>query len=192
MGCKTLLLTQKLDTIGEMSCNPSFGGIGKGHLIKEIDALDGLCARACDVSGTQYKVLNRSKGQAVHGPRAQIDRILYKKAIQDELKHMTPNLTLEEGSVEDLIISTPQNNVCTCEGVITSNGRQIYSKSVIITTGTFLRGQINFGLETHSLINSNVQSSRIKMIVNSQKYFDVANIDLSQARHLVCRMIRRC
>ena len=147
MGCKTLLLTQKLDTIGEMSCNPSFGGIGKGHLIKEIDALDGLCARACDVSGTQYKVLNKSKGQAVHGPRAQIDRILYKNAIQDELKHATPNLTLQEGSVEDLIVSEPENNVCTCEGVVTSEGHKIYAKSVIITTGTFLRGQINFGLE---------------------------------------------
>jgi len=148
MGCKTLLLTQKPDTIGEMSCNPSFGGIGKGHLIKEIDALDGLCARACDVSGTQYKVLNKSKGQAVQGPRAQIDRNLYKKAIQDELTHKTPNLILQEGSVEDLIVSEPENNVCVCEGVVTSEGKKIHAKSVIITTGTFLRGQINFGLET--------------------------------------------
>ena len=147
MGCKTLLLTQKLDTIGEMSCNPSFGGIGKGHLIKEIDALDGLCARACDISGTQYKVLNRSKGQAVHGPRAQIDRILYKTAIQQELQNHTANLTLKAGSVEDLIIEQTKENTYRCKGVVTSDGRHIAAKSVIITTGTFLRGQINFGLE---------------------------------------------
>lgn len=147
MGCKTILLTQKLDTIGEMSCNPSFGGIGKGHLIKEIDALDGLCARACDVSGTQYKVLNKSKGPAVHGPRAQIDRILYKKAIQDNLKHDCPNLTLEEGSVEDLIVTQSEVNSYTCKGVVTSDGRQISAKNVIITTGTFLRGEINFGVD---------------------------------------------
>ena len=146
MGCKTLLLTQKLETIGEMSCNPSFGGIGKGHLIKEIDALDGLCARACDVSGTQYKVLNKRKGQAVHGPRAQIDRILYKKTIQEELKD-TPNLTLEEGSVEDLIFNQTDEDTYTCNGVVAADGRKIFSKCVIITTGTFLRGQINFGLE---------------------------------------------
>ena len=146
MGCKTLLLTQKLETIGEMSCNPSFGGIGKGHLIKEIDALDGLCARACDVSGTQYKVLNKRKGQAVHGPRAQIDRILYKKTIQEELKD-TPNLTLEEGSVEDLIVNQTGKDTYSCNGVVAADGRKIFSKCVIITTGTFLRGQINFGLE---------------------------------------------
>ena len=146
MGCKTLLLTQKLETIGEMSCNPSFGGIGKGHLIKEIDALDGLCARACDVSGTQYKVLNKRKGQAVHGPRAQIDRILYKKTIQEELKD-TPNLTLEEGSVEDLIVNQTGEDTYSCNGVVAADGRKIFSKCVIITTGTFLRGQINFGLE---------------------------------------------
>ena len=146
MGCKTLLLTQKLETIGEMSCNPSFGGIGKGHLIKEIDALDGLCARACDVSGTQYKVLNKRKGQAVHGPRAQIDRILYKKTIQEELKD-TSNLTLEEGSVEDLIVNQTGKDTYSCNGVVAADGRKIFSKCVIITTGTFLRGQINFGLE---------------------------------------------
>ena len=139
MGSKTLLLTQKLETIGEMSCNPSFGGIGKGHLIKEIDALDGVCARACDVSGTQYKVLNRRKGQAVHGPRAQIDRTLYKKAIQEELTHKTPNLTLRAGSVEDLVIEQTDEGTYRCKGVVTSDGRHITASSVIITTGTFLR-----------------------------------------------------
>ena len=149
MGCKTLLLTHKIDTIGEMSCNPSFGGIGKGHLIKEIDALDGLCGRACDLSGTQYHMLNKSKGPAVYGPRAQIDRTLYKNAIQNELKNNHPNLVIQEGSVEDLIIDQSDENSYICQGVLKSDGCQVRSKSVIITTGTFLRGQINFGLEKY-------------------------------------------
>ena len=89
MGCKTLLLTHKIDTIGEMSCNPSFGGIGKGHLIKEIDALDGLCGRACDLSGTHYIMLNKSKGPAVQGPRAQIDRTIYIVVIDSFLWFLT-------------------------------------------------------------------------------------------------------
>ena len=147
MGCNTLLLTHKIETIGEMSCNPSFGGIGKGHLIKEIDALDGLCGRACDLSGTQYKVLNKSKGPAVQGPRAQIDRILYKNVIQKELIEKHPNLTIYEGSVEDLLIDQLDSNLYICKGVSTANGCQIHAKSVIITTGTFLRGMINFGVE---------------------------------------------
>lgn len=147
MGCRTLLLTHKVETIGEMSCNPSFGGIGKGHLIKEIDALDGLCGRACDLSGTQYKVLNKSKGQAVQGPRAQIDRTLYKNVIQKELLQNHQNLVIREGSVEDLIIDQSDEHLFNCKGVLTGDGCHIYGKSVIITTGTFLRGQINFGLE---------------------------------------------
>ena len=142
MGAKTLLITQKLDTIGEMSCNPSFGGIGKGHLIKEIDALDGLCARACDVSGVQYKMLNRSKGRAVRGPRAQIDRKLYKKAIQDELWSI-PSLTIQSGSVDDLMIDDHGR----CTGILMGSGDAIQTEAVVLTTGTFLRGQINFGTE---------------------------------------------
>lgn len=145
MGCRTLLVTQKLETIGEMSCNPSFGGIGKGHLVKEIDALDGLCGRACDVSGVQYKMLNRSKGRAVRGPRAQIDRKLYKKAIQTELFEATPNLTIRAGSVDDLVIDPLTGS---CQGILSGAGDVVTSDSVVLTTGTFLRGQINFGAET--------------------------------------------
>jgi len=152
MGCRTLLVTQKLETIGEMSCNPSFGGIGKGHLIKEIDALDGLCAKACDVSGVQYKMLNRSKGYAVRGPRAQIDRKLYKEAIQRALFQDTPNLEIRAGSVDDLMIT--ENNTAaagsgssSCRGILLEGGERVEADAVVLTTGTFLRGQINFGTE---------------------------------------------
>lgn len=126
-----------------MSCNPSFGGIGKGHLMKEVDALDGVCARICDLSGIHYKILNQSKGPAVWGPRAQIDRKLYKKEIQKELFNNTPNLEVIYTSVDDLIID--EMNKCT--GVITKSGQKIFSKTVVLTTGTFLNGQINIGLE---------------------------------------------
>ena len=144
MGCKTVLVTQKLETIGEMSCNPSFGGIGKGHLMKEIDALDGVCARASDESGIQYKILNRRKGPAVQGPRAQIDRDLYKSFIQKEL-HNLENLDLVPDTVEDLVIENGQ-----CLGVRLSTGREIHcSGGVILTTGTFLRGCINIGMDKY-------------------------------------------
>ncbi|XP_031618022.1 protein MTO1 homolog, mitochondrial [Contarinia nasturtii] len=153
MGAKTLLLTHKFSTIGEMSCNPSFGGIGKGHLMREIDALDGVCARCCDISGVQYKVLNRSKGPAVWGPRAQIDRDLYKKAVQNELLN-TPNLDIYCSSVEDLLLSDLNDSdedssktVKKCNGILLKDGTKINAKTVIITTGTFLRGQINIGLD---------------------------------------------
>ena len=104
MGASTLLATHKVSTIGEMSCNPSFGGIGKGHLMREIDALDGLCCRICDLSGIQYKILNRSKGPAVWGHRGQMDRSLYKKHMQQEILN-TPNLQVKEVEVDDLLIS---------------------------------------------------------------------------------------
>lgn len=144
MSCRTLLVTQKFDTIGEMSCNPSFGGIGKGHLMREIDALDGLCARICDQSGIHYKILNRSKGPAVWGHRAQIDRNLYKGHMQHELGE-TKNLDIKECSVEDLIIETDPDEGLVCRGIIDNQGNIIKSKSTVITTGTFLRGQINIG-----------------------------------------------
>ncbi|XP_014276233.1 protein MTO1 homolog, mitochondrial [Halyomorpha halys] len=152
MGCRTLLITHKKDTIGEMSCNPSFGGIGKGHLMKEIDALDGLCGKICDKSGIQYKVLNKRKGPAVWGPRAQIDRALYKQHLQHELFNETPNLDIISASVEDLILQAPYEYINKpakqeCCGVIIKGGAQIFSKAVIITTGTFLKGQINIGLK---------------------------------------------
>lgn len=127
-----------------MSCNPSFGGIGKGQLIKEIDALDGVCGRICDKSGIHYRVLNTKKGQAVWGHRAQIDRKLYKKFMQDEIFHGTPNLTVIADAVEDLMLDESQTS---CLGVMTKSGLMIYGKAVVLTTGTFLKGQINIGLE---------------------------------------------
>ncbi|XP_055688174.1 protein MTO1 homolog, mitochondrial [Lutzomyia longipalpis] len=143
MGARTLLVTHKFSTIGEMSCNPSFGGIGKGHLVREIDALDGVCGRCCDKSGVQYKMLNRRRGPAVWGPRAQIDRELYKKAVQEELSTMK-NLEICVSSVENLILRETPNGVI-CGGIVLKNGREVESETVIITTGTFLRGEIHIG-----------------------------------------------
>ncbi|KAH0518966.1 Protein MTO1-like protein, mitochondrial [Microtus ochrogaster] len=119
-GSRTLLLTHRVDTIGQMSCNPSFGGIGKGHLMREVDALDGLCSRICDQSGIHYKVLNRRKGPAVWGLRAQIDRKLYKQNMQKEILN-TPLLTVQEGAVEDLVLTEAEPGYagkCRVSGVI--------------------------------------------------------------------------
>ncbi|KAG0309573.1 Mitochondrial Translation Optimization [Dissophora globulifera] len=155
-GARTLLLTQKLDTIGEMSCNPSFGGVGKGVLVREIDALDGLCGRISDLAGVQFRILNRSKGPAVHGPRAQIDRKLYKKHMQKAL-HEYPNLTIKAGSVSDIVLGaeilppTPGENIVQGEikGIKLESGEVIHAPKVIITTGTFLRGEIHIGLDVY-------------------------------------------
>lgn len=153
MGNKTLLLTHKLETIGEMSCNPSFGGIGKGHLMKEVDALDGLCCRICDISGIQYKLLNRRKGPACWGHRAQIDRALYKKHLQQEL-FSYKNLEIRAADVEDLIIIDSAAKVegsaalHKCQGVVLGDGRLIAGTTVILTTGTFLRGEVHIGLKS--------------------------------------------
>jgi tRNA uridine 5-carboxymethylaminomethyl modification enzyme len=148
-GAKTLLVTHKANTIGACSCNPSIGGIGKGILVKEIDALDGLMGRVTDASGIFYRTLNRSRGPAVHGPRAQIDRELYLKHMQDAI-NSTPNLSVLEGSIEDLLIDETveagKEPVKTVSGVALSSGQRIATRHVVITTGTFLRAMLHFGL----------------------------------------------
>ncbi|AKZ65746.1 tRNA uridine-5-carboxymethylaminomethyl(34) synthesis enzyme MnmG [Candidatus Palibaumannia cicadellinicola] len=140
IGCKTLLLTHNIKTIGQMSCNPAIGGIGKGHLTKEIDAMGGIMAQAIDYAGIQFRVLNTSKGPAVRATRAQADRILYQKAIYHLLQQQR-NLFILEYSVEDIIINN--NNII---GVITNNQLKFYAKSVVLTVGTFLDGKIHIGL----------------------------------------------
>tara|TARA_Y100000590_G_scaffold447729_1_gene583402 strand:- start:2017 stop:3891 length:1875 start_codon:yes stop_codon:yes gene_type:complete len=141
MGSKTALVTHNLLKIGEMSCNPAIGGLGKGHLVREIDALDGIMGRAIDKSGIQFRMLNTSRGAAVRGPRAQADRDLYKKSISDFVKNQR-NLYLIQGSVEDIKIKNKK-----IEGVYLENKELILCKSLVITTGTFLRGVIRVGSE---------------------------------------------
>ena len=142
MGAKTLLLSHKIETIGVMSCNPAIGGLGKGHLVREIDALDGLMGRAIDLSGIQFRVLNRSKGPAVRGPRAQADRKLYRTAIQQLLAEQS-GLTLRAAAVEDLWI----DSAGACCGVICADGTEVRARAVVLTTGTFLKGVIHRGDE---------------------------------------------
>jgi len=139
VGARTLLLTHKLETIGEMSCNPAIGGLGKGHLVREIDALDGLMGRLADVAGIQFRMLNRSKGAAVRGPRAQIDRKLYRQAMQAELA-ATPNLTVRAEAVEDLLVVDGR-----VSGVVGASGETYPAGRVVLTTGTFLKGVIHQG-----------------------------------------------
>ena len=143
IGAKTALISHKKDKIGEMSCNPAIGGLGKGHLVREIDALDGIMGLAIDDSGIQFRMLNMSRGPAVRGPRAQADRNLYKNSIQKIIKNQK-NLKIIEGSVEDLIIR--DNRVY---GVITENTGEIFSESMVLTTGTFLRGLIRIGTKNY-------------------------------------------
>jgi tRNA uridine 5-carboxymethylaminomethyl modification enzyme len=140
MGARTLLLTHSLRTIGEMSCNPSIGGIGKGHLVREIDALDGIMGRAADAAGIHFKLLNRSKGPAVRGPRAQADRLLYRRAVRG-LLDATPGLVLRAGAVEDLEIGQDGR----LAAVICADGERIGCAAAVLTAGTFLRGVIHIG-----------------------------------------------
>ncbi len=144
MGAKTLLLTQSIETLGQMSCNPAIGGIGKGHLVKEIDALGGAMAMATDRAGIQFRTLNSSKGAAVRATRAQADRQLYKQAVRTILENQ-PNLTLFQQEVADLIV---QQGVV--QGVITQVGLEFRAPTVVLTVGTFLAGKIHVGLENHS------------------------------------------
>ena len=146
VGAKTLLLTHRTQTIGEMSCNPAIGGLGKGHLVREIDALDGIMGRAIDAGGIQFRMLNKSKGPAVWGPRAQADRSLYKKAVL-ELLRQTNNLQIMEGSAEGLIIDG-DSGLRHVSGIVMDDGKTIKSQSVVLTTGTFLNGMIHLGKKT--------------------------------------------
>lgn len=141
MGARTLLITQRLASIGVMSCNPAIGGLGRGHLVREIDALDGIMGRAIDAAGIQFRVLNRSKGPAVQGPRAQADRALYASTVR-ELLAATPGLELREAEVEDLVVHGGR-----VAGVNMGRDEELRSGAVVLTTGTFLRGEIHLGEE---------------------------------------------
>jgi len=143
MGCSTLLLTHNIDTLGQMSCNPSIGGIGKGHLVKEVDALGGAMARAADEAGIQFRILNASKGPAVRATRAQADRILYRGAIRRRLEN-EPNLKLFQQAVDNLLIE--QDRVV---GVVTQVGLKFSAQAVVLTAGTFLSGRVHVGLENY-------------------------------------------
>ncbi len=143
LGASTLLLTHNIETLGQMSCNPAIGGIGKGHLVKEIDALGGIMARAIDQAGIHFRILNASKGPAVRATRAQADRVIYKQIIRQQLETQ-PNLTLFQQAVDDLIIEGNQ-----IAGVVTQMGLKVYSRTVILTAGTFLAGKIHIGLNAY-------------------------------------------
>lgn len=170
-GAKTCLVTQRIDTIGELSCNPSVGGIGKGHLVREIDALDGCIGDVADLAGIHFRMLNRSKGPAVRGNRAQVDRDLYKTFMQQRILTSSYFLSVHEGSVEDLLIeerggtgenqgdipslapfspSSQRQRNARIRGVQLADGTELYSRAVILTTGTFLRGVLMIGKERYA------------------------------------------
>ena len=144
MGQQTLLLTHNIDTLGQMSCNPAIGGIGKGHLVKEVDALGGLMAKAIDHAGIQFRILNASKGPAVRATRAQADRVLYRQAVRTALENQ-PNLMIFQQAVEDLIVENDR-----VVGAVTQMGLKFRAKAVVLTVGTFLDGKIHIGLDNYS------------------------------------------
>src|SRR5215216_1941771 len=144
MGSRTLLITQSLEALGQMSCNPAIGGIGKGHLVKEIDALGGAMARAIDRAGIQFRMLNASKGPAVRATRAQADRALYRQAVR-ELLDAEPNLSLMQQNADGLLLDG--NRV---RGVVTQTGMRIATQAVVLTVGTFLDGKIHVGQVNYS------------------------------------------
>lgn len=143
-GCRTLLLTHSIDTLGQMSCNPAIGGIGKSHLVKEVDALGGVMAHATDRAGIQFRLLNARKGPAVRATRAQADRELYRSAIRQYLETQE-NLQIFQQAADDLIVEGEQ-----VRGVVTQMGLRFYARTVVLTTGTFLGGVIHIGLENHA------------------------------------------
>ncbi|HEX5127319.1 MAG TPA: tRNA uridine-5-carboxymethylaminomethyl(34) synthesis enzyme MnmG, partial [Rhodocyclaceae bacterium] len=143
-GANTLLLTHNIETLGQMSCNPSIGGIGKGHLVKEVDALGGAMAEATDEGGIQFRILNASKGPAVRATRAQADRVLYKAAIRYRLENQ-PNLVLFQQAVDDIVLNGDK-----AAGVITQTGIRFNGKTVVLTAGTFLNGLVHIGMQNHS------------------------------------------
>ena len=144
-GAHTLLLTQRADTVGEMSCNPAIGGLGKGHLVREIDALDGIMGRVIDRAGIQFRILNKRKGPAVQGPRAQADRKLYRLAMQDVLANQV-NLDIRAGGVGDLVIDG-EDDTRRVAGVVLADGEIVRAPRIVLTTGTFLNGLIHIGEE---------------------------------------------
>jgi tRNA uridine 5-carboxymethylaminomethyl modification enzyme len=144
MGCRTLLLTHSIDTLGQMSCNPAIGGIGKSHLVKEVDALGGAMAHATDRAGIQFRTLNARKGPAVRATRAQADRVLYRNAIREIIESQA-NLCIFQQAVDDLLIESGR-----AVGVRTQMGLEFRGRSIVLTTGTFLGGRIHIGLDNHA------------------------------------------
>ncbi|NCX44991.1 MAG: FAD-dependent oxidoreductase, partial [Betaproteobacteria bacterium] len=148
MGATTLLLTHQLESLGQMSCNPSIGGIGKGHLVREIDAMGGLMAEVTDEAGIQFRVLNSSKGPAVRATRAQADRVLYRNAVRRRLEQQA-GLWLFQQAVDDVLLQETSHGTAAC-GVVTQSGIRFHGRCVVITAGTFLNGRIHIGLEHHA------------------------------------------
>src|SRR5712691_11906829 len=170
LGANTALLTLNLDLIGQMSCNPAIGGIGKGHLVREIDALGGIMGRVIDRTGIQFRLLNRSRGAAVQAPRAQADRALYRVEMRSTLE-ATPNLTMRQGLVTNLFVEG--NRV---QGVELQDARRICAKSVVVATGTFLNGRIHTGRQTYAAGRAGEPASTELAAVLKQLNFPVGRL----------------